>query len=366
MRVVMLSKALVVGAYQKKAEEIARLGVDLTVLVPPMWRDRRGESYLSKVHVDGYRLQALPMLLNGSYHLHFYPTFSARLGQLRPDLVHVDEEPYNLATWLALRAAQRRGALGTFFTWQNIEKRYPPPFRFFERAAYERCPAAIAGSEEAAGVLRRKGYRGEVAVIPQFGVDPESFSPGPDLPTTPFEVGYAGGFLPEKGIDLIFRALATFDGQWRLSLVGSGSEKTRLTELAADLGIVDRVRFLGRRASDEMADFYRSLHVLVVPSRTLPNWKEQFGRVIIEAMACGVAVVGSDSGEIPRVVGEAGLIFPEGDVAALRQALHRLQQGPALAGHLGALGRRRVLSEFTMARIAAATVGVYRRLLANR
>ena len=108
-----------------------------------------------------------------------------------------------------------------------------------------------------------------------------------------------------------------------------------------------------------MPAVYRSCDVVVLPSRTMPSWKEQFGRVLIEAMACQVPVVGSDSGEIPNVIGDAGLIFPEGDVAALTRQLRTLMDDRTLRQQLGAAGRQRVLTRFTMARIAAESVAVY-------
>jgi glycosyltransferase involved in cell wall biosynthesis len=112
-----------------------------------------------------------------------------------------------------------------------------------------------------------------------------------------------------------------------------------------------------------MPRFYNGLHVLVLPSRTMPNWKEQFGRVLIEAMACGVPVVGSSSGESPHIVGEGGLVFPEGDVSALRAALQRLRADPLLRASLAEAGRQRVLQHYTQSRIAAETVAVYRELM---
>ncbi len=107
----------------------------------------------------------------------------------------------------------------------------------------------------------------------------------------------------------------------------------------------------------------RELDVLVLPSRTQPNWKEQFGRVLIEAMSCGVPVIGSTCGEIPQVIGEAGLVFPEGDVAALRAALSRLIDQPELRAELARRGRARVLAEFTQAAIARRHVAVYQAML---
>jgi len=100
-----------------------------------------------------------------------------------------------------------------------------------------------------------------------------------------------------------------------------------------------------------------------LPSRTRPNWEEQFGRVLTEAMACGSPVVGSTCGEIPQVIGDAGLIFPEGDVDALRAALLRLQRDDELRRDLAARGRARILAHYTQKQIAAETVAVYRQMI---
>jgi glycosyltransferase involved in cell wall biosynthesis len=164
---------------------------------------------------------------------------------------------------------------------------------------------------------------------------------------------------PEKGLDLLLQACAGLEGDWRLTLVGSGEELEALRKLASEGGIADRVSLGVRLPSAEMPDFYRSLDLLVLPSRTRPNWKEQFGRVLIEAMACGVPVLGSDSGEIPHVIGSAGVVFPEGDVGALRSQLQRLMQDRAARERLAAAGRERVLAQYTMAEIARQTVAAY-------
>jgi glycosyltransferase involved in cell wall biosynthesis len=370
MRVAMVSKALVVGAYQRKAEELAQLGVDLTVFIPPAWGDRRGSQAAEYAHTEGYRLQVIPLRFNGNFHLHFYPTLAAELRTLRPDLLHMDEEPYNLATWLALRAAAQIQAPATFFTWQNLLRHYPPPFASMERDNYARAPIAMAGSQDAANVLRGKGYAGDIVVIPQFGVDPQVFCPpAPDQARTPstgeglFHVGYAGGLVHEKGVDLLLRACAGLTVPWHLLVAGEGEERGPLEALAQELGVGRNVTFLGRRSSGEMRAFYHALDVFVLPSRTRPNWQEQFGRVLIEAMACAVPVVGSSSGEIPHVIGDSGLVFPEDDAAALRGDLQRLAENADERALLGERGRRRVLAHYTMRQVAAQTLAVYQRLL---
>jgi len=362
MRVVLVSKALVVGEYQRKAEEIARLGVDLIVLVPPAWGDRRGHQQLERVHERGYRLLESPVRFSGNYHLHHYPELGDELARIQPDVLHMDEEPYNLATWLGLRAAQRLGIPSVFFTWQNINRRYPLPFRRFEYDNYRWAAHVLAGSEGAADVLRLKGCHAPVTVLPQFGVDPEAFSPAyadERAINAPFRVGYAGGLLPEKGVDLLLRACAGLDGEWTLRLAGSGTEEDALRLLATELGVTEQVHWTGRIPSTEMVDFYRGLDAFVLPSRTTSTWKEQFGRVLIEAMACGVPVIGSDSGEIPHVLADAGRLFPEGDVETLSVHLQRLADDSAECERMSESGRQRVLERYTMERIAQETVAVY-------
>lgn len=360
----MVSKALVTSAYQRKAEEIARRGVKLTVLIPPSWRDRRGRQVATAHHTEGYTLRTIPLWLNGNFHLHLYPTLARELAQLQPDVLHMDEEPYNLATYLALGAAQRLGIPALFFTWQNLARNYPPPFAWWEKANYRRAGYALAGNQDAATVLQNKGYHGPLTVLPQFGVDPAIFHPASAARAAdaPLRIGYAGGLLPEKGLDLLLRACAALHGAWRLTFVGDGESRADLVALAAELGITDRVRFEPRLASHAMTTFYHAIDVFVLPSRTLPTWKEQFGRVLIEAMSCAVPVVGSNSGEIPNVMGEAGLCFAEGDADALRGQLQRLLDDPGLYAHLGQTGRARVLAHYTMQQIATQTVDVYHAL----
>jgi glycosyltransferase involved in cell wall biosynthesis len=364
MRVLMLSKALVTGAYQRKCELIAaHPDVQLTVLVPSAWRTGNQLTRLERIHVQNYTLSEIPIRFNGNFHLHHYPTLEREIQALRPDVVHIDEEPYNFATWLALRSARSVRAKSLFFTWQNLNRTYPPPFSLFERYAFTHSDYAIAGNRDAVNVLRAKGYHGAVSVIPQFGVDPEVYRPGAPRDHAVFRVGYVGRLVHEKGIDMLLRAVAVLPEVVHLDIIGTGEEQNALQQLATQLNLFERVRFLGALPSMEVPARMAAFDVLVLPSITQSNWKEQFGRVLIEAMACGVPVIGSTCGEIPNVIGDAGMIFTERFEDELRESIEFLLLEPDRRTRYAALGRARVLEHYTMQRIADETVAVYRNML---
>jgi glycosyltransferase involved in cell wall biosynthesis len=366
MRVLMISKSCIVGQYQSKLTALAELpDMELTVVVPPAWRDERGVIELERPEGTNYQLIVTPIRWNGHFHLHHYPALEYILGEQQPDILHIDEEPYNFATFHAVRAMRRvnSGTRILFFSWQNIFKRYPPPFTWMEQYVYQQAGAAIAGNLEAQRILQRKGFPGPIVVIPQFGV-PDSFVPSASPHgSRHIVIGYAGRLVPEKGITVLLRALAQVQGDWELRVLGSGPLYTSLAALARELKIESRVLFAPWVASNEMPRFYNALDVLVVPSLTQPNWKEQFGRVIMEAMASGVPVIGSNSGEIPNVIGDAGVIVPEGDVPALAKALSDLIADTARREQLGTLGRERVHNHFSQQRIARETYTLYNQLL---
>jgi len=366
-RVLMLSKACIVGIYQRKLEAMARQAdVELRVLVPPSWRDERGEQALERVYTTGYELRSIPLAFNGSFHMHYYPSLGREMRAFRPHLVHIDEEPYNLATWQALAWARRLGAKSLFFSWQNILRHYPPPFAWGERWVLRHVDGALMGTESAAQVWHDKGYRGALAIVPQFGTDPQLFQPRAHPKSQPFTIGYVGRLVEEKGLLVLLEALAMLpqDRPWQMQLIGGGPLWPTLEARGQALGLSQRLNFLGQLASTAMPEAMNGLDVLVLPSLTRPNWKEQFGRALVEAMACGLPVIGSDSGAIPDVMGEGGLVVPEGDASTLAAALRYLMDDAEARARLGRRGRARVLAHYTHDEIAEATLTFYRALLA--
>ncbi|HEX6939828.1 MAG TPA: glycosyltransferase family 4 protein [Longimicrobiales bacterium] len=391
MRVAYVSKALTVAAYRDKLRALSA-HVEVRALVPARWdatereggeRDPGGAPWSAACEPGApagsagrasvpARIDRLPVLFAGHNHFHVYRGARRWLEAMRPDLLHVDEEPYSAVTFQLVRLARRLGVPALFFAWQNLDKRLPPPFGAMRARVFRGVAGAIAGTEAAAAVLRRAGYAGPLAVVPQFGVDAARFAPDAraraaarrrlGIGDAAFVVGYGGRLVPEKGVDVLLAAAAQLPGA-HVAILGDGRERRRLEELARRGGIAERVHFVGHVPSLEMPGWLPALDALALPSRRSPGWVEQFGRILVEAMACGVPVVGAATGEIPNVIGDAGAVVPEGDANALAAALRALGDDPGRRTELGRRARRRVLERYTNERVAADTAAFYHAIL---
>jgi len=207
---------------------------------------------------------------------------------------------------------------------QNIHHRFPPPFNWLEQRAFRRVAAAYGCSETVCEVSRAKGFSKPAPVIP-FGANADAFRPRaadarrPDLPLT---IGFVGRMLPGKGLNILAGALEKLKSQaWRLLVVGDGPERARFEQSLTAAGISNRVEFTGAVDFGLVPEYFRQMDMLVLPTETTKRVREQFGRVLVEAMASGVPVIGSTCGAIPEVIGDAGLVFAEGDHDALAAAL---------------------------------------------
>ena len=358
MRVLIVSKALVVSTYRKKLDELVKLGLEVVAVVPPLWREGKHDICFEPGIDRGYELVVTPLRWNGHFHLHWYPRLPRLLERFRPDVVHLDEEPYNLATFLGMRSAARLRIPALFFSWQNINRRYPPPFSTMERAVYRWAAGALAGSNDAASILRDKGFEKPISVVPQFGVDTSLFVPS-ERESGPFTVGFLNRLIPGKAPLIALQAFAALPHDAQLRIVGDGPALPAIEAAVRAGGLEHRVRIERRVPSAEIPQLLQRLDAVILPSVTTSRWKEQFGRVLIEAMAAGVPVVGSDSGEIPHVIGDAGLVVPEGDAGALSKALRQLYDCTELRSELARRGRRRAVELYDNGCVAAQTLRAY-------
>jgi glycosyltransferase involved in cell wall biosynthesis len=306
-------------------------------------------------------------------HLRMYGSKLRSLLQQPWDVVHGWEEPYVMASAQIARRVQP-GARFVPATFQNISKNYPPPIERFERHVMSRADGWIAFGQTVYDSLHdRPGYFHKPSRVLSPGVDTDIFRPDPiaranmrsrfgwtsDEPV----VGFAGRFVAEKGIDTLIHAFNESKQRWNVLFVGGGSLVARIESLR--LQHPARVRLARDVGHSDMPAYLRAMDLLCAPSRTTPRWKEQFGRMLIEAMACGVPVAASDSGEIPYVVRDAGVLIPENDLAQWTEAIDRLIVDSAVRAHLATRGLARAHSEFSWPVVARRHLDFFEEVLAR-
>ena len=360
-------------AGQPKAHCLAAFpNVELTVLVPDRMRTYGQWQSAETPEAPDFRYIAgrtrWRSVLNQWHLQHYADALPGLLREVQPDIVDIWEEPWGLscaqAVWLTRRLCPQAKIIVE--TEQNIFKRLPPPFRQFQDYSLRRADFVVARSREALAVARRKGYVGPADVVPN-AVDCALFRPLPAAPhpAGEFVIGYVGRLVPEKGLADAVAALALLPDRARLVLVGDGPFRPALEELSRRAKVESRVRFAGSVPLSDLPAHMNAMDALVLPSHTTATWKEQFGRVLIEAGACGLPVVGSDSGAIPEVIGGAGLTFPEGDPAALADRLRTLLDHPERRAEYGRVGQERARGLYSWQRVAEQMHTIYEHLVSE-
>lgn len=292
--------------------------------------------------------------------LYVIPRLGSIIRRFEPHLIYCEQEPICLVSSQAAFVAADVPTV--YFTWENVARRDLRYRMLSPVRAYclGKSLLMAAGSKSAASVMRGLGYAKPIYITPLLGVSEDLFFPQ-DASTLraritrrPFLIGYVGRFKHQKGVGTLLKAAASLnrDIDWHLALVGGGPEEDKYLQAVRTFGIGDRVSLHPPVPHDGVPDYLNCFDVLALPSRTTPTWKEQFGHVLVEAMACGVPVVGSSSGAIPDVMGEAGLVFAEGDTRDLSAKLTALHDDAPLRERLRETGLQRVRDRYTDRRIA--------------
>jgi glycosyltransferase involved in cell wall biosynthesis len=350
-RLLVVSHPSVISVNQEVYRELRDRGWEVTIVVPSRWRSEYSQLDFEPQVLAGMEDTLLrePVALRGRPQRHFYlARCHAIAARARPDVAFIEAEPFSFS---ATQWSLALGRLGVPFGVQcaeNIDRSLPAPVRWMRSRVLRKAAFVAARSDTAGKLARTWGARGEVALAPH-AVPLWDQVPAPVA--RPFTVGYAGRLVPSKGLGDLLAAVRRLDGPVELVMIGDGETRAELEGQAIPGSVV---RVLDDLSHDEMAAGYAQLDVLALPSHTTPTWKEQFGRVIVEALWCGVPVVGSDSGEIPWLIEltGGGLVFPEGDEARLAEQLQRLRDDPPLRAELAARGRAKVEQLFS---VSAAT-----------
>jgi len=360
MKLLIISHTYIVDTNREKIEELVKVpDLQVGLVVPARWVDTLRTIELNHSNTSVYRNFTIPIFFNGSIAKFFFNPvllFKAFWG-FKPDIVQVEEEPWSWSLLECLIFSKMIGAKTLFFTWQNIYSQYSHFSNLVEKINFKLADAAVAGSNEAYEILKKRGFKKNVEVIPQLGVNPQNFCPlsqprhGQEI-----TIGYIGRFVEEKGILDLLEAFKGLGNTARLRLVGRGPLENQITEFIENNNLDEQVEIITAVPHNQVPQFMASLDIFVLPSKTTTFWKEQFGHVLIEAMACRAAVLGSSSGAIPEVMGDGGLIFEEGNIEDLKSRLQTLIDSSKLREEIAQKGYQRVLQNFTNKKIAQKTL----------
>jgi glycosyltransferase involved in cell wall biosynthesis len=352
-------------AHRERERALQAAAVDITLVVAATWPDPGGETELSQ---ESFPIVELPVTRVGNVNRHSYDRagqLEHLIRELRPEVLDLHEEPFSIAARQWLAAAPRELPV-VMYTAQNVDKRYPPPFSLYERRAHRRVAALYPCSRQAASVARGKGFAGLIEVIP-LGYDPRLFHEGgQSLDDDELVLALFGRLVAEKGVRDAVHVLARLNAvrPARLVLAGTGPEERPARELAAALGVADRVEIDPWRPAAELAELYRRAQIVLVPSVATETWVEQFGRVIVEAQASGAVVAGYASGSIPEVAGDAAALADPGDTTQLADRVVALLADPSEYSRLREQGLALSRSR-TWAQVADRQAELYRRVSAS-
>lgn len=346
MRLLVVSHPSVIAVNQAVYLSMVQLNWELLIVVPDRWRHEYSSLPFAPDVLGGLegRLRPLRVAFPGRPQRHLYV---ARPGQIikefSPDVVFLEQESFSCAA-LQWGAASRRCQLPFGVqSDENLDRRLPLPARVIRNWTLPRAAFVAARSPTAARRAQEWGAKGLIAIVPHAV---PLWDVAPLVGRRQFTIGFAGRLVPEKGLQDLVEATSRLPGPVRLLLVGDGALRAGLENQRLPNGAIEvRSGFPHSR----MSEAYAEMDILVLPSRTTPTWAEQFGRVLVEALSCGVPVVGSDSGEIPWVVNTTGggRIFREGNVEQLSGVLADLRARPAERVRLAKDGQAVVSQMFT-------------------
>ncbi|MEH2235162.1 hormogonium polysaccharide biosynthesis glycosyltransferase HpsO [Nostoc sp.] len=391
MKILVASHTYIVDLNCEKLRALSQLepDIEVTVVVPKRWKPGGVQNRIIETEYrDEGRFRIVPISNFSQNHqglLTFGADLISLLKQFRPQIIQVEQGSRALAytQMIALNKLLGLKAKNVFFTWWNLPYELKLPVSLLEKYNLNHSHGIISGNQDGAEVLRQRGYQGAIKVMPQLGVDESLFTPKiqPELAANlgikkgDFVVGFVGRFVQEKGLLTLLEALISLKNKpWKLLLLGRGELQTELIKIAVENNVKERLILVESVPHDEVTNYINLMSTLVLPSETTHKfktltsvgWKEQFGHVLIEAMACQVPVIGSDSGEIPYVIGDAGLVFPEGDAQALANCLVQLIDKPYFAHSLGEMGYQKAMIKYTNKALAKQQLEFYKELVISK
>ncbi len=371
-RVLIIDKTAGLESSHERHRAIANQpGIELHVLGPRFWIENGREIIWEPPDSLPYQAHFGKVFFKDYYaRAGYYSGLWRAIVKAQPDIIQLLEEPWSITALQTVYTAAilAPSACILFYTWENFYRpwTYPsrarPLYRLIDKTLYTLSSGAVCATHGAKDVLLRKGYDQPILVnpygIPSFFFNRNTISPSD---ARPFTFGYVGRLMFMKGTDLLLDALAAIPDA-RLILIGGGEDAEQYRVNAHRMGIDDRVEWITAITEHRVPDALKRMDAFVLPSRHTYGWKEQLGRVAIEAMAVGTPVVGSHSGAIPEVIDDAGLLFDENSIDDLVRQLLYLKNNPERRLELGQAGMERAYNHFTWPRFAAQLCEFYQRL----
>lgn len=359
MRILALETIAVEAARRSAYRALGRIeGCEVHLLVPAAWKEQGGISRAEPEPDPLLHLHVSGILLGFRQHRVLFTALRKVLREVQPDVLYADTEPENyLAAQCRLAIAavspKTRLALASCRNLDYPSIGFPYKFAFTHGwcdALARRRPADIVFVRPRSALHLLEGYARAVVHLP-FPVDCDRFSPDTPESIPAGEgvrtLGFVGRLVKGKGIPHLLHAMAHLPENVHALLVGDGPMHMELAALARDLHIASRVRFLPAVPYAGVPGIIKSMDILVLPSVPTVHWVEQFGRVLIESMACGTPIVASRSGEIPEVLGEGGILVNPGDERDLIRVLDQLLCNPRHCAALGMAGRARAIQKYS-------------------
>ena len=313
------------------------------------------------------RLIIAETYLSNHMFLRFYKKLSHYIKEIAPDIIHLDEEPWSTTAFQTKRIVKKlkMNCKIIFVTWENIYYEWRlPDLRYFLHRQFQsftlrHADAAIARNREAVDVIRKRGYKNPVTYIPDC-VDTDTFIPKTrNNYNGMFTVGYIGRLTEQKGLLTLLQAIRLIGDNVQCIIIGDGHLRDWISSYSRKYGMEKRIKLLGAVPHTDLVHYYNNIDLLVLPSLTTRFWKEQFGRVLVEAMSCETPVLGSSSGAIPYVIHDDRLIFKEGDhIDLIRKIKYLMNDAKAFVNH-AKTGRKRVLHEYTITKFTESTIRLF-------
>lgn len=370
VKIVIVSHALVQEVARRRWKILAEeYPYEVHLLVPEYWEStwfgKKVEFNVDEIHEGRFHVHPMPVTDAKNWGRYFFKSIDAKLRKINPELIYVIHEE---SIWMHLqvsfyRSLWARNAKVVFF---SMNGRGVPKKWLHQRLLWwnvsRYTDAALVHYPGCLHSLRSAGYKKPIYMQTQIGVDEELFTPMPEVRVrirntlnagNMFVVGYTGRLTQDKGVDDLVEVFPSLGDHCYLLLVGNGDLKESIEKKASREGWKDRLHITNYLPQEQVPAFMNAMDVFVLGSKTTSHWIDTFPLVTVQAQACGIPVIASDSASLPWQLEDTALIFSEGDRDELKNALLRIMSDTGLSENLARNGKARSNELFCVRGMAA-------------